>query len=207
MKTILTLVTSALLYTTVALAQTSATHVLDKTAARFGSAVSASFTADQFSGTKVTGSTNGSITVKGKKFVISTPGYKTWFDGKTQWTYTSASEEVNVSTPTAEEVAKMNPTSFVYLYKQGYITTMKDATLRGQACYEVHLKANGNQGIKEVFLTIDKNTLTPYSIRFRQGTNQWTRLTITNFSNKKAKDADFSFNSKDFPQAEVIDLR
>ncbi|MDO4715297.1 MAG: LolA-like putative outer membrane lipoprotein chaperone [Bacteroidales bacterium] len=188
-------------------AQLSATQVLDKTAARFGSSVTAAFSADNFSGDNKTGSTSGTIAIKGKKFVISTPGYKTWFDGKTQWTYTNANEEVNVSTPTADEVARMNPTSFVYLYKQGYSATVKDVTLRGKTCYEVHLKANQGKAIKEVILTIEKSSFTPYSIRFRQGSNQWTRITINNFTNQKTKDTAYAFNSKDYPQAEIIDLR
>lgn len=207
MKAIIILATALLSYASTTFAQLSPTQVLDKTAARFGSSLTASFSADNFNGGKTTGTTSGTITVKGQKFVISTPGYKTWFDGKTQWTYNSASEEVNVSTPTADEVAKMNPTSFVYLYKQGYTATLKDVSLRGQDCYEVHLKATGNKAIKEVLLTIDKKSFTPYSIRFRQGSTQWTRITINSASNKKTQDAHFSFSNKDYPQAEVIDLR
>ncbi|EFI71442.1 conserved hypothetical protein [Segatella baroniae B14] len=35
----------------------------------------------------------------------------------------------------------------------------------------------------------------------------WTTISITNFQPKNQPDQIFSFNSKDFPSAEVIDLR
>ena len=35
----------------------------------------------------------GHIIVQGKQFVLETPGMKTWFDGKTQWTLVEENEE------------------------------------------------------------------------------------------------------------------
>ena len=40
----------------------------------------------------------------------------------------------------------------------------------------------------------------------RQG-KKWTTFTITDFKKGNIPDGVFRFNSKDFPQAEVIDLR
>ena len=40
----------------------------------------------------------------------------------------------------------------------------------------------------------------------RQG-NDWTTISITNFKAKNQPNSKFSFNQKDFPKADVIDLR
>ena len=38
-------------------------------------------------------------------------------------------------------------------------------------------------------------------------TNDWTTITISNFKAKNLPNSTFTFPAKDFPQAEVIDLR
>jgi len=51
------------------------------------------------------------------------------------------------------------------------------------------------------------NPLTePKQVKMKRG-GEWTTITISNFQHKKLSDNLFSFNSKDFPTAEVIDLR
>ena len=66
------------------------------------------------------GNTNGSIRLKGDKFLLETEGVTTWFDGRTQWSYLASSDEVNVSEPTLEELQSINPYSWLSLYKQDY---------------------------------------------------------------------------------------
>jgi len=36
---------------------------------------------------------------------------------------------------------------------------------------------------------------------------EWTTITVSNFKNQKLADRIFTFQSKDFPTAEVVDLR
>ncbi len=188
----------------------TAKEILDKTAARFSkkTAVTAGFTAENFEGGSSKGRVTGSIVIKGQDFMVNASEYKTWFNGKTQWTYLKANEEVNVSNPTADELAAMNPYAFINLYKEGYTSTVKEVKLRGKDCYEIHLKATSNKKIREALLTISKDDYAPLSIRFRQGKNQWTRLTVNSFANKSGvKDSDFVFDAKEYPKAEIIDLR
>jgi outer membrane lipoprotein-sorting protein len=73
----------------------TAKSVLDKAAAAVSnkSGVSADFTM-----TGLNGTTHGTIVVKGKKFHATTPQASIWFNGKTQWTYLTRNDEVNVST-------------------------------------------------------------------------------------------------------------
>ena len=50
------------------------------------------------------GTQQGKLLLKGNKFCLESGGIKTWFDGKTQWSYVEQNEEVNVSSPTPEEI-------------------------------------------------------------------------------------------------------
>ena len=177
----------------------SAKQVLDKTAAVLAakSGAKASFTikADQMN-------TSGTIAIKGRKFHATTPQATIWFDGKTQWTYLKKNEEVNIANPSEAELAAINPYNFIYMYKNGYKYTME----KKNGSFIVHLTATDKRGIKEMYITINQKTYSPSQIRMRQQKG-WTTISISGFTQSKIADGMFRFNSKDFPNAEVIDLR
>ncbi len=180
---------------------TKARQILDKTATVVNNkgGASARFT---ISGSK-TGNTSGTISIKGNKFQATTPEASIWYNGKTQWTYMKDTEEVNVSTPTESQQAQMNPYKFITLYKSGYNLGMKQVS--GQ--YEVHLTAKeAKKAIKEMYILIHPKTYLPSKVRMLHG-GKWTTIVISNFKAANLSDSMFSFNSKDFPEAEVIDLR
>jgi outer membrane lipoprotein-sorting protein len=181
-----------------AVAQNAKT-ILDKTAAAVSSksGAKASFT--------IKGSsfnTSGTFAMKGKKFHASTPQATIWYDGTTQWTYMKKNDEVNISRPSDSQQQAINPYSFIYLYKDGYSYT---ATKQGKN-YEVHLKATKKKSIDEMYIVVNQKTYIPSQIRYHQGKG-WTTIDITKFTSASLSDATFRFNSKDFPSAEVIDLR
>lgn len=182
------------------LAQT-AKEVLDKCAAAVSSkdGVKADFTmtSAQY------GSASGSIAVKGQKFCAQTSVATMWFDGKTLWTYMAKNDEVSVTTPTAQRLQTLNPYNFINLYRQGFKYTMTKAA----STYNVHLTAKDKgRGVQEMFITVDKANWHPTEVKLLQK-QKWTTFTITNLKTSKLDDATFRFNSKDFPSAEVIDLR
>ena len=179
----------------------SAKSVLDKCASTICAkdGVQASF---QMKSAKL-GDTSGTIAVKGKMFHATTSVATMWFDGKTQWTYLTSNDEVSVTNPTETQLQAINPYNFINMYKKGFKYTMtKSAT-----AYTVHLTSTDNKRkVKEMFITVDKKSYAPTEVKILQG-SQWTNFTITNLKKAKLDDSMFRFNSKDFPQAEVIDLR
>ena len=106
------------------------------------------------------------------------------------------------SNPTEAELAAINPYNFIYMYKKGYTYTM---TKKG-ANFEVHLKATDKKGINEMYIIINQKSYTPSQIRMKQQKG-WTTIDIKNFKKTNIADGTFRFNSKDFPSAEIIDLR
>ncbi len=179
----------------------TAQQVLDKTAKVIGnkSGASANFS---MSSAKY-GSASGTIAIKGNKFNAHTAQATVWYDGKTQWTYLKKTNEVNVSTPTQAQQMTMNPYTFINIYKTGYKMDMKSAG----GNYEVHLTAqNQKRTVQELYITIDKKTYVPSQVKMRQG-GTWSTIKISNFKAKGIPNSTFVFNSKDFPSAEVVDLR
>ena len=177
----------------------TAKQVLDKTAAvvaaKSGAKASFSIEGDQMNA-------SGTIAIKGKKFHATTPQATIWFDGKTQWTYLKKNDEVNVANPTESELAAINPYNFIYMYQKGYKYTME----KKNGSFIVHLTGSDKRGIQEMYITIHQKTYIPSQIRMRQQKG-WTTITISGFKQSKLSDGMFRFNSKDFPNAEVIDLR
>ena len=183
-----------------AMAQT-AKQVLDKTAAVIGnkSGASANF---KMSSSKY-GSASGSIAIKGNKFNARTPQAIVWFNGKTQWTYLKKTNEVNVSNPTQAQQMSMNPYTFINIYKTGYKSSLKTVGSN----YVVHLIANNQKrSVAEMYITINKSTHVPSQVKMRQGST-WSTINISGFKAKNVANSAFTFNSKEFPGAEVIDLR
>lgn len=178
---------------------TQARKILDKTASiigRKGGAVA------NFSISGKYGNSSGTIAIKGNKFNAKTPQAIVWYDGKTQWTYMKKNQEVNVSTPTEAQQQSMNPYKFISIYKNGFKLGMKNVS----EGWQIHLYAtNQKRTIKEMYIVVGKNYL-PKTIRMRQS-NGWTTIKVTNFKAKNLADTMFRFNAKDFPNAEVIDLR
>lgn len=178
-----------------------ARKVLDKTAAVIGrkGGASASF---KISSAKI-GSTSGTIAIKGKKFHARTPQAIVWFNGKTQWSYLKSTDEVNISTPTEAQQMAMNPYQFINMYKSGYTLSM---TASGSN-YNVRLVAqNKKRSVQEMHITVNKKTYIPSQVKMREG-GTWTTISVTGFKAQNQNDATFVFNAKDFPSAELIDLR
>ena len=183
-----------------AFAQT-AKSVLDKTASAISNPNG--MTAD-FKMSGGMGNVSGTIAVKGKKFNATTSLATVWFDGKTMWTYMKKNEEVNVTTPNDAQLQKINPYNFINLYKKGYDITMNQSS----TAYTVHLtaQAQNSNNIQELFITVDKKSYHPTQVKMLQG-KKWTTFDISSLKAQKLADSTFTFNSKDFPSAEVIDLR
>lgn len=178
----------------------TAQQVLNKTAKIIGNkgGASANFS---LSSTKY-GSTSGTIAIKGNKFTASTTQANVWYDGKTMWTYVKNTQEVNISNPTEAQQQSMNPYKFLTIYKNGFnlgMTTLSSG-------WKIHLTAaNQQRSIKEMYITVDKNYY-PKEIRMRQN-NGWTTIKVSGFKARSLSDSAFRFNAKDYPKAEVIDLR
>jgi len=178
-----------------------AMKVLNKTASVVGrkGGAQANF---NISGKKI-GAQSGTIAIKGNKFQARTRKAIVWYNGKTQWSYLKMTNEVNVSNPNEAKRMSMNPYTFISMYKNGYNLSMT----KSGSSYVVHMVAqNKKRSVQEAYITINKRTYTPSLVKMRQG-NDWTYISVNNFRAVNQPDSKFTFNAKDFPKADIIDLR
>lgn len=147
------------------------------------------------------GRQTGSISIKGQKFHVDAKETVMWYNGKTLWTYIKANEEVNVTTPTAQQRAAINPYSFITLYKKGYSLSY---TKKGQA-YQVRMVAQKPTNVKEMYVVVNAKYV-PTQVRMNQN-GRWITINISGFIAKSQPDSRFVFNPKQYPSAEIIDLR
>lgn len=190
-----------------------AAAILDKAAAAYAGAggVSASFTLRTHAdATQTTESFEGTLDMKGEKFVLNTPDMITWFDGHTQWTYVGRNDEVNISNPTGDELQFTNPALLLHTYKKGYTPVYKGESTapNGKAAYDIELTPKKKGDILKVALQIEKRTHYPASITLesKNGVRHTIRIGKLQ-TNVNQPDSFFVFKEADFPDAEIIDLR
>jgi outer membrane lipoprotein-sorting protein len=153
---------------------------------------------------------SGKAYLKGNKFKIESGQGITWFDGKTQWTYVKQNDEVNVSNPDGEELASVSPVSILNLYKSGFSLANKGmASERGRTVYKVEMKPQKkNSGVNRYWVNIDKHTSHISSIIIEAKNGGSTTISILKYqSGISLPDKMFVFDKKEYPHAEVVDLR
>lgn len=191
----------------------NAVSILDKAASTYedSNGLTAYFTMQTRSEIQhVSESFDGTIDIKGDKFVLKTPDMITWFDGTTQWSFVEHNEEVNVSTPTGEELQTTNPALLLRSYKKGFNATCKGESTapNGKAAYDIELLPKKKGDVVRVKLQIEKLSNFPASIAVfsKNGVSSTIRINkMTTGVNQP--DSFFVFDEKDYPDVEIIDLR
>lgn len=191
----------------------NATSILDKAAAAYDDSkgLTARFAIQTRSEVQnVSESFEGTIDIKGDKFVLRTPDMVTWFNGTTQWSYVERNEEVNVTTPTGEELQMTNPALLLRSYKKGFTAQYKGESTasNGKAAYDIELTPKKKGDILKVELQIEKFSGLPVSISVYSKNGIRNTIRISNMkTGVNQPDSYFDFNPKEFVDAEIIDLR
>lgn len=201
---------SLLLISSLPLFADDAMKVLDIAADRIRKAgdIEIEYKASIFSGATEKASATGTMWLRENQMKLDAEGITTWYDGKTRWCYVPTSNEVNIDEPSKKEMAAMNPYTFMGIYKKGFKMTVKETVLRGEAVYEVYLKARyAKMDVKEIYVDIRKSDYQPLCIRVRES-NDWQRVSITNFkSNLKFENEFFTFPTNNYPNVLINDMR
>ncbi len=212
MKRISLILAFSLLFITSALAQ-DARAILDKASASYNSSgvIVAKFTLDAKDiKANQTFSQDGTAYMKGDKFKIEIPDAITWFDGKTQWIYLKGNEEVNITNPTGEELQAISPSILFSIYKQGFeIKNRGEKVVKGKTVYQIELTAQQRKSdLTKIIVEINKANNHFTKIILYDTNGMENTLTINSYNpNQNLTDHIFTFDKKDFPDAEVIDLR
>jgi len=190
-----------------------AKKILDAVSAKFKSfkSVQAKFSLKIENATgKAMGSKNGNVYMKGNKYRISVTGQEIFCDGSNVSTYDKSANEVTI-TKIDPTVNTLTPQKiFTNFYDKDFLYKLNgDKKVGGKMLQEIELTpTDKSKPFFKVLLYIDKTSGTISSTKlFEKAGNKYT-YSITSLNTKTlVSDTQFVFDAKQFPGAEVVDLR
>lgn len=152
------------------------------------------------------GAVQGSITISGASFTMSTPQLKVWYDGKTQWSYLDSTGEVSITEPTAEELTVSNPLAILSSYSAHYkVRRLNDN--KGRKCVELS-PIEKNTGIENIVVIADESGNWPDAVDIMFDDNNRISLVIDKIDGiAKPSEKIFRYDPILQPASEIIDLR
>ncbi|MCB9065954.1 MAG: outer membrane lipoprotein carrier protein LolA [Chitinophagales bacterium] len=160
----------------------------------------------------VTDKKTGTFYMKGEKYRVEMEKKEVVIinNNKTAWTYMKATNEVQVVTSDPSEQALSPAKLLTNFYDKEY--NYKYAGLRkidGKTCDVIELTPKASdKAFTKVELAIDKTANTIVGGQVWEKNGNTYRYTLSNYKpNYVISDAMFTFSDKEFPGADVIDLR
>ena len=182
----------------------SPSAILDKCVAALnaGGGVTASYSI-----TSTQGDSKGTIAMQGNKFRLSSPDVKCWYDGKTQWSWSPMTNEVNITTPTPSDLQMTNPLATVQHFKANF--NMKNAKAKTANTPVIKLTPKKKKdAVKTIWLYFDGSTSLLRTARFEMSDKSVYTIKITGYKHKSLPASTFTFDKSQVPAGtEVVDLR
>ncbi len=186
-------------------AAVTAKSVLDSAASKLtgSNAMTAYFTVSQ---PGYDSTTSGHITVSGDRFAIISDEMSSWYDGKIQWTYSPAINEVNITSPTPDELRQVNPFAIINAFRTEFNYRL---TSSSASAYTVELTPKKPSGeVSKAVITFDAKTWYPSVITITSTDHSTVIITVNDIKEvKSVPTSTFTFNKTKFPGVEIIDLR
>lgn len=152
------------------------------------------------------GTSTGTISMQGTKFRVVSPEAKCWYDGTTQWSWSPLTGEVNITTPTAEDLQMTNPIAAVRHFKANF--NMQKAKAQTSKTYVIKLTPKKKDSIKTLWLYFDETTSLLRTARFEMSDKSLYIIKITGYKHKSLPASIFKFDKSQVPAGtEVVDLR
>lgn len=156
----------------------------------------------------IVNNSKGNIIMQNNKFRLYLPEIKCWYNGNIQYTYSSETNEVNITKPTSEELQMTSPYSAISTFKANYKCSLLKSTKASEYSIKLQPKAIGND-IKEVHLIVSKSNMLISKIVLITINGEVITTMIKNISvGKTISDSAFVFNKNEVPKGtQIIDLR
>ncbi len=201
MKYLITLLISLICFNTSS--AVTADDVLKSAAEKYQKANSLSA---NYSFTTGGNNTKGSIISAGDKFHIYSSDLSIWYDGRTQWSYTPASNEVCISEPTPEELQQINPFAIISAFRKVYKSSLLKSTA---GTYKIQLlPIDKRASIRKAVVTMNATTYYPSKIELTLDNNSIVVINVSNVKiGEKYPASTFTFDKNRHPHTEVVDLR
>ncbi len=153
-------------------------------------------------------SKDGVLTVEGDKYNLKIAGQEVISDGETIWTYIEDAEEVQVNEVEEGDDA-ITPNNLLTAYNKDYKSNfVKEAFVYGTSAYIIDLKPSEGKSFSKVRLTIDKEKMQILDITIFDKNGSTYSYVIRKFiPNIEMADGLFYFDTNNFPDVDVVDMR
>jgi outer membrane lipoprotein carrier protein len=192
----------------------AAKEILDRVAAKIKAAPSIQadynlVVEDRLEKTKNTSS--GSFQIKQSRYKIISEGNTVYFDGKTMWTYLSASNEVTITEPDNEGNDFLsNPASIFSFYNRDFkYKYVRETMVNGIKYHEIDLfPKNLNQPYSRIKLFVSQKAEMPEIITSVGKDGIDYSVFLRNFiTDHEIPDANFTFDLSKNKKVDIIDMR
>ena len=181
----------------------TASEILDKAASKINSAksITAEYTISAASNKE-----KGTLILASGKFTLTSGSLRSWFDGLTLWTYSPAMGEVNITNPTAEEIADINPFAVINAHKQNYRSALLSSE---KNIYKIDLTpVKKGMAFSKATVILDAATYLPKEIILTMPDKSKIEIAIDKVTaGNMINSRTFVFDPSYAPDAEIVDLR
>lgn len=147
---------------------------------------------------------NGMLLSKEEKYKLNVAGQQIISDGKTMWTYLESVNEVQINEPMDDDES-FNPRTFLKSWSERF--KVKLLTERDHVAL-LELTPKEVSSITKVNVRVDKNKMQLLSLTMFDGNGSEFQYSIKRFvTNQIISDNEFSFDPRNYPGIEIIDLR
>lgn len=190
-----------------------AKKVLDNVSAKFKTykSVTANFTLTvQNSAGKAQGTKTGIVNMKGSKYRVNISGQEIYSDGSNIWTYDKSANEVQLTKFDASTNAITPQKMFTNFYDKDFLYKLNSESKQGgKTIQQVELTPlDKTKTFFKVLVDIDKNSKNIVSTTvYEKNGNRYIYKINSIKTNMDLPESLFVFDSKKYPNVEVVDLR
>ncbi|MDO8951980.1 MAG: outer membrane lipoprotein carrier protein LolA [Draconibacterium sp.] len=155
---------------------------------------------------------DGSIKLKGQKYFVDLPGagVKVYSDGKTNWSYMKQGNQVTISTIEDAGSELMDPSTLFSIYEKGFTSKfVAEKNIGGKTIYQIDLFPDKKEyDVSKISIEINKANMMIQSAQLYGTDGNIYGIVVKKMeTDKDFTDTEFTFDSRKFPDIEIIDLR
>lgn len=152
------------------------------------------------------GTTTGTLKTAGSKFNLTTNFALMVFDGKTLNVFDKQNKELQISTPSSDEVSSIDPTAIISMFKEGY--KISEPEYSGDIAVVRLYPEDRASDVSMIMISINTKTNTPTTIKScgKNGVDNIVEI-IKIDVNQKFPESTFELNIDKYKNVQIIDLR
>lgn len=165
---------------------------------------SASLTAALTIASNNSSSVKATVIMSRERFKFDSADMKIWFDGRTQWTYIPQQKEIDITEPTADELAQINPFTVISALRSKFAYSLVSSGSKGNTIRFTSL----HDAATSFTVTFSQSTGWPDMIVMKATDGTEVKIRISGITaGKSLNESTFRMNTKTYKGVEIVDLR